>query len=446
MQAWGKPLLATSGNVSGSPIVYEDDKAIESLSEVADIFLVHNREIQISEDDSVIRFSKHQQPVFLRRSRGFAPTLIHSGIKPTPYCILAMGADMKSAFTVQANGQVYVSQYLGDLESYESQECYRHALDHLLALLRVRPQQIVIDAHPNYFSSQLGRQLATVWGVPVEEVFHHEAHAWASLAESDLLACAEPALCVVWDGTGYGSDGQSWGGEFFVYNTAHQLTREIHFGNVPMWNGDAMAQEPRLAALFLCRDFIEETALSKKFNETEWKYYVKLIQTKPPVHTSSVGRLFDAVASLLNICDHNSFEGEAALLLETCASKGKCLSHYTIDWQDNTIDTGKLIKQILVDIDEHVPVEKIAYKFHVYLAEVISAVIDKTQIKTVTFSGGVFQNTLLIDLIEKKIGSSVQVHWHHGLSPNDENISFGQLVSVVQSFEQARKEIKVETV
>ena len=112
----------------------------------------------------------------------------------------------------------------------------------------------------------------------------------------------------------------------------------------------------------------------------------------------------------------------------------------------STIDTSKLIRQILIDIDEHVPAEKIAYKFHVYLAEVVSAVIEKTQIKTVTFSGGVFQNTLLIDLIEKKIGSSVQLHWHHQLSPNDENISYGQLVSVVHAFEQARKEMKVETV
>jgi hydrogenase maturation protein HypF len=182
----------------------------------------------------------------------------------------------------------------------------------------------------------------------------------------------------------------------------HRLARGTHFANIPMWQGDTMAHEPRLSALFICKDFLDEIALQRKFNETEWSYYSKLIQTEPPLYTSSVGRLFDAVASLLNVCDHNSFEGEAAMLLETLAEKGKCLSHYKVNWNDPVIDTQSLMKQILTDLDEHVSAEKIAYKFHSYLADVVYEVVTRKQVNHVAFSGGVFQNTLLIDLIEKK--------------------------------------------
>ncbi len=168
MNAWGKPIIATSGNVSGSPIEFEDHQAMEELRHIADVFLMHDREIEISEDDSVIRFAQNH-PMIIRRSRGYAPNFINHHVVSDHDCILAMGADMKSAFALQANGRVYVSQYLGDLETYDSQQFYNHTLAHLLSLLRVKPQQIIIDAHPNYFSSQLGRQLAAQWQIPIEE-------------------------------------------------------------------------------------------------------------------------------------------------------------------------------------------------------------------------------------------------------------------------------------
>jgi hydrogenase maturation protein HypF len=443
LKEWGKPIIATSGNLSGSPIVYEDHQAMEELKTIADVFLVHDREIQISEDDSVVRFSQNHR-LLIRRSRGYAPTFINTDFTSGQGCILAMGADMKSAFALQANGRVYISQYLGDLETYDSQQFYRHTLDHLLSLLRVRPQQITMDAHPNYFSSQLGRQLATLWQIPVEEVYHHEAHAWSVLAENKMLKSKEPVLCVVWDGTGYGEDKQSWGGEFFVYEK-QSLKRTAHLSYIPVWQGDAMAREPRLSAFILCRDFLKETSLRSKFNDTEWSYYSKLIQSKSTLHTSSIGRLFDAVASLLNVCDHNTFEGEAAMLLETVAMKGKCLSRYRVDWRQSTFDGESLIRQILIDIDHHVPVARIAFKFHAWLADVIYSVASQYKIKKIALSGGVFQNALLINLIEEALPSGTNLYLHKDLSSNDENISLGQLacVSIVNRREDVESELSV---
>jgi hydrogenase maturation protein HypF len=336
---------------------------------------------------------------------------------------------MKSAVALQANGRVYISQYLGDLETYDSQQYYRHTLDHLLSLLRVRPEQIIIDAHPNYFSSQLGRQLAELWQIPVEEVHHHEAHAWSVLAENNLLESKETILCVAWDGTGFGDDKQSWGGEFFSYEK-QSFNRVTHLAYFPVWQGDAMALEPRLSAIFLCRDFLKDTSLRSKFNDTEWSYYLKLIQTKPALYTSSIGRLFDAVASVLNVCDYNSFEGEAAMHLEAIATRGKCLSHYNVIWIKNSFDAESLMKQILIDLDHQVPAERIAYKFHVWLADVIYEVALQNQIKNVALSGGVFQNALLIDLIEERKNSDIKIFFNKELSANDENISLGQLACI----------------
>ncbi len=437
LKKWGKPIIATSGNVSGSPIIYEDHPATEELKTIASMFLIHDREIQIAEDDSVIRFSQHHRMI-IRRSRGYAPTYFNRDFVHDSTCVLAMGADMKSAFTLQANGRVYTSQYLGDLETYDSQQYYRHTLDHLLSLVRAKPQQIIIDAHPNYFSSQLGKQLAELWQIPVEEVYHHEAHAWSVLAENNLLDSKEPVLCVVWDGTGYGEDKQSWGGEFFTYEN-QSFKRETHLSNIPVWQGDAMALEPRLSALFLCRDFLKDTSLRKKFSDTEWSYYLKLTQTKPILHTSSIGRLFDAVASILNVCDHNTYEGEAAMQLEAKATEGKCLSRYPVTWRKNSFDAESLMKQIIIDLDHQVPIERIAYKFHVWLADVIEEVAVRLRIKNIAISGGVFQNALLIDLIDERLSTDYKTFLNKELSSNDENISFGQLacISVKRKQEQS---------
>lgn len=429
LKAFGKPMIATSGNAGGSPILFEDVKALENLNEIADVFLVNDRQIQTAQDDSVVRFTDKNQRIIVRRSRGYAPNFISSFFSTQQQCVLAMGADMKSSFAIQINGRVYTSQYLGDLESYESQESFRKALNHMLNLLRAKPERIVLDPHPNYFSSRLGRELAQQWQIPVDEVQHHKAHAYAVLAENDKLQDPAPVLCVVWDGTGFGDDHNIWGGELFSYEN-HQLQRLTHFNNFPVSQGDLMARQPRLSALYLCKDFLEETSLATHFSEKEWSYYTKLVQTKAPLHTSSVGRLFDAVAALLGLCEHNSFEGEASMLLETLAASGQGEDYYRVHWHSNNIDGKGLIKQILTDLKHQVSKDKIAYKFHAYLADVISDVMHKYRFHQVALSGGVFQNALLLELIGQKLQPDSKIFIHQELSPNDENIAVGQLACV----------------
>jgi hydrogenase maturation protein HypF len=425
MREWKKPIIATSGNVSGSPIVYEDDEALKSLNDIADVFLMHDRAIQISEDDSVMRFAnKHQ--LMIRRSRGYAPTYFNTSFTPDNSCVLALGADMKSAFALQANGRIYVSQYLGDLETYESQQFFKHTLEHMLSLLRVQPQQILTDAHPDYYATQLGHALATLWSVPVEKVHHHQAHAWSVLAENKLLQKDEPVLCVVWDGTGYGQDKQIWGGEFFIHHH-NTMKRSGHLSYTPVWNGDAMAREPRLSALYMCKDLPEVELLKGKFTDTEWNYYSKLIQSKETLHTSSMGRLFDAMSSILNLCNHNTFEGEAAMLLEAAAREGVCEERYEVSWNYHTLEIAPLLNQVWNDMKANVPAKQIAYKFHAFLAEAIYYFASHHHTKDVALSGGVFQNALLVEMIEQRLHGHYHLHLHKELSPNDENISVGQL-------------------
>lgn len=429
LKAMGKPLIATSGNASGSPILFKDENAFNNLKEIADVFLTNARKIQVAQDDSVVRFTQSNQRIVMRRSRGFAPNFINSGFSSSSECVLAMGADMKSSFALQINGRVYTSQYLGNLESYESQEGFRATLHHLLMLLRARPQRVVVDAHPNYFSSLLGKQVAKQWHIPVVQVQHHKAHACAVMVENEKLKNSKPTLCVVWDGTGYGEDKQIWGGEFFLLDE-DGLERLTHFRYFPAWQGDLMALQPRLAALYLCKDILSLTKLKDHFSEKEWLFYRKLIQSRPTHFTSSVGRLFDAVAALLRVCNYNSFEGEASLLLETMAANTYCNERYTVTWHENNIDTIALMEQIVLDINRDIEAKEIAFKFHYYLAEVILEVANRHSVGQIALSGGVFQNALLVDLIHEKVRSHYNILKHRELSPNDENIAVGQLAFV----------------
>jgi hydrogenase maturation protein HypF len=347
---------------------------------------------------------------------------------PTSETVLAMGADLKSTFSLQANGRQYISQYLGNLGSYQSQQYYRQAQDHLIKLMETKPCRIIVDRHPHYFSSALGEELSRVWNVPVQTVQHHEAHAWSVLAENDLILSDDSILCVVWDGTGYGNDRNTWGGEFFRYDK-YEIKRIAHLDYFPVWMGDRMAKE-RLSALSLTSDLVHaEKILKPKFSEQEWTYYAKVIAKEPGHYTSSMGRLFDAVASLLGVCDKNTFEGQAALYLETLASSaGPTATRYPVRWKESALDVKSLMTAILQDISRKKTSAYIGHKFHCYLADVVYDLAAATQITKITFSGGVFQNALLVDLIINRFKEhDHQLFFHRELSPNDENISFGQL-------------------
>lgn len=422
--ALDRPLVATSGNLSHTPIAYTNEQALERLSGIADGILLHNREIVVPQDDSVFAFTPmQQQKIVIRRSRGLAPTLLLRHFQPQNG-LLAMGALLKSTFAFTHQNNLYLSQYLGDLEDFDTQQNYQLTLQHLLNTLQVEPTHILVDLHPAYASSQLGREMAEARGLPLVPIQHHLGHFGAVLAEHDLLEQVEPVLGVIWDGVGLGEDGQIWGGEFFVYQQK-QFQRKSHFQYFPYFMGDKMAREPRLAAFAILGP---DPLLESKFNAAEWANYQVLWQKKHVVQTSSMGRIFDAVAALLGIMDVQTYEGEAALRLEELAwtywqDENPMPDSYIFDTQ---ISTQYLLLQIKADVVAGLPINLIAFKFHYSLIELIKTMAVAEQVQHIAFSGGVWQNGLLVDLALSQL-QDFQLYFHEEVSPNDEGVALGQV-------------------
>ncbi len=438
LQALDRPIVATSGNLSGSPIIFDDDKALEELPALAGFILSNDRIIRMPQDDSVIRFSSFkQQRILLRRSRGLTPTFIQPDLKLPAGCLLAMGAELKSSFTLLHQRNTYISQYLGDLDSYDTQRNFRHTLDHLLQLLDARPELVIVDKHPGYFATQLGRELAEYWQAPVLEVQHHLAHFAALLGEQQLLDSSSPILGLIWDGTGFGDDGHVWGGEQFLYQD-RQFSRVGHLSYFNFLLGDKMPREPRISALALAHDLEgAEEWLRPKFSTTEWKVYQQMLRREKVLQTSSIGRLFDGVASLLDLTDRASYEGQAAMRLERLAAgyilraglesvepfrtAGLLVSNYQID-------AKALMRRLQEAVKSGMEPAIVAARFHATLAAVAVEMADMLGVETVCCSGGVFQNAVLCDMLTVSFEGKCKLHFHKQLSPNDESVSFGQLI------------------
>lgn len=425
---FGKPLVATSGNISGSTIIYDDEKALSELVNIADYVLTNNRQIIVPQDDSVIRFSeKYQQKIILRRSRG---QLLNSAVQPNNKneSLLSFGASMKSTFSIQNADNMYISQYLGDLESFETQENFQQVLTHFSEIFShsVEKTRLLCDAHEGYFSTQLAQQLGEKWNIPVQKIQHHQAHFAAVLAENGLNRSDESIMGVIWDGTGYGTDENMWGGEFFVKN------QRFHFDYFDAILGDKMPREPRISAFCLTHKVIGFEEICKaKFTNQEWNLYQKIIKTNT-LKTSSVGRIFDGVASLLGLSDKQSYQGEAAMQLEELAANYFQENGYDFDDSYFTeiienIPTKQLFEGILMDLIHQKSKEYIAAKFHFSLVQSVKIMANKFNIKRLAFSGGVFQNAVLVDLLIHHLSKDFELFFHKNLSPNDENISFGQI-------------------
>jgi hydrogenase maturation protein HypF len=428
MQLVNRPLVATSGNVSGAPIVYQDDH--DSLNGLADYRLTHPRAIVVPQDDSVVQYSPQaQQRIVLRRSRGLAPTYVPT--RPFPdACVLATGGQLKGTFTYTHRGNAYVSQYLGDLDDYDAQQNYRRVLRHTLRLFGGHPAAVVCDRHPQYFTTALAEELARAYSARLVSVPHHQAHFAAVLGEHHLTETKEPILGVVWDGTGLGDDGQVWGGEFFTYQD-YTFGRAAHFSYFRHLLGDKMAREPRLSALSLAPGSEATERLRLRFSAPEWSYYLHQREQADGLSTSSVGRLFDAVAGWLGV-DRVRYEGEAALYLETLATRYvqqygyDSLRSYLPQEVQSQISTQQIVAGVVADLTKETP-ERIAACFHYTLAQVVRRVAQQHDVRRVAFSGGVFQNALLVDMIHQQLSADYRLYFHQQLSPNDENISFGQL-------------------
>ncbi len=441
LQALQQPVVATSANISGSPILAAEKQVFDLLHGVVDAMLANNREIAVPQDDSVMRIAPRSgATIMLRRSRSHAPLFPHHivQLKDRP-AILALGAQQKSTVTLTHQGNIYISQYLGNLSNYETEQNFHRLIAHFRSLLSFTPEILVADAHPQYAATLAGEKIAEEMQIPLLHVQHHRAHFWALLAERQLLHAKDTVLGVIWDGTGWGDDQTIWGGEFFQYQTG-EMTRIAHLNPFPQMFGDKAALEPRLSALALWENAEKAVPLLKnKFTATEWKIYRKYLMQEKFIFTSSMGRLFDGVASLLGLADKISYEGEAAIQLEKIARR-----HAVQLWSKNIltkhpayplpllpggkIDLNPMLTNILTDFQTGVSKAKIAFTFHLTLVNLVERIAEAAGVSKIGFSGGVFQNTLLVDLLHQLLADKFQLYFHRHLSPNDENISFGQMI------------------
>jgi hydrogenase maturation protein HypF len=420
------PIVATSGNIHASPIISDENMAHRELCEVADYFLDHELKISNPQDDSVVKFSsRYNEKIIFRRSRGLAPNF-DAKIKKDKK-IMAMGGHLKSTIAFLPNDYLYISQYLGNLDHFDVFDRYIQTAEKFVGLFEENPEVVLVDKHPSYNSTRHGIELAKNLNADLHQIQHHKAHFASVLGEHELFEKKSSILGVVWDGTGYGDDAQIWGGEFFSYQNG-AMEHVGQFGYYDWLAGDKMAKEPRISFFSLANDAMQDE-ISPKFSNQEIAVYHHL-KKKESLKTSSVGRLFDAVASLLGICDFNTYEGEAAIMLEN-QIKDYNLSHckcYAPELVNGIVPTRELFNNLYVDFKTGEKKEQIIANFLFTLAISVIKIAEQSKIKKICLSGGVFQNSTLVDMLKELAGTEHKLYFNRNLSPNDENISFGQLM------------------
>lgn len=438
-RALARPLVATSANVSGSPTLHREEDVLRLLGDVADGCLGDDRPILVPQDDSVMRITPSTRTrIILRRGRGLAPAAVEPGLLAASEPAVALGAHMKASFAIGGDGIAYQSQYLGDLESAESEAAFARALAHARTLAQAAPRIAVSDAHGGYATTHLALRLAREEGLEHRTVWHHRAHLLALLAEHDRAGAPEPVLGLVWDGTGLGEDGTLWGGEFLL-SEGGAIARVAHLAPVPMPYGDRMAREPRLsvAAHGAHAPRLDDVAAGM-FTDAEWHRAVaarRLVAMQASRWTSSMGRLFDAASALLGLGTHASYEGCGALRLEALAHR-HAPRHDDIPVappprrDDGVINGSALLLQLLDDLAAGFTPARAAWRFHDALAALAWDVAAWRGVRTVGATGGCWQNALLVDRLVARAPAGGRVLLHRDLPPNDENIAFGQFVAV----------------
>ncbi|NEO26058.1 MAG: carbamoyltransferase HypF [Kamptonema sp. SIO4C4] len=436
MAELGVPVVATSGNFTNEPICIDEQEALTRLQDIADGFLVHNRPIVRPVDDSIVRVMGGEATL-MRRARGYAPLPLSVPNTGQSEAILAVGAHLKNtvAFATPASpdSRIFLSQHIGDLETPQAFAAFEHTIESFSQLYELHPEVIACDAHPDYLSTQYAKQLSGKV-IPVQ---HHLAHVYASLGEYQLLD--KTVLGVAWDGTGYGLDGTIWGGEFLRVSGAN-WQRVAHLRQFPLVGGDRAAKEPRRSALGLLyarfgEELWENTALQPfltAFTPQELSLLRQSLQKKiNTVLTSSVGRAFDGVASLLNLCQRTSFEGQAAMALEFVIEAG-ITEQYPVEIRATTpleIDWSPWLAGILADIAQETPQGVIAAKFHNSLIDSIAAIAHKIEVDALILTGGCFQNQYLTETtIQALKQQGITSYWNTKIPPNDGSIALGQAI------------------
>lgn len=426
-------LVMTSANMSEEPITIGNVQAREELKELADIFLVHDRDIHLRCDDSVAWVQEGRER-FIRRSRGYAPHPLSLSVSSPG--ILACGADLKNTFCLSKGNLYFLSQYIGDLENLEACRFYEHSIAHFERFFRIEPTVVAHDMHPDYFSTTYARKLRAKTLVAVQ---HHHAHIASCMAEHGV---DEPVIGVALDGTGYGSDGTIWGGEFLV-GDYQEFMRRAHLRVTPLPGGEAAVKHPyRMALSFLYSRYGENAldqvpALRERVREEEAGVIFTQVERmlNCPL-TSSCGRLFDAVSALIGVRDSVTYEGQAAIELEMIADRNVTDAYSWHLWKEQgmlVIDTWEIVDAVLEDLRAGVTQPIIAARFHQTMATVIAGVCEMIRqeggVQKVALSGGVFQNRLLLERsLHALRAREFEVLWHQKVPTNDGGICLGQAV------------------
>jgi hydrogenase maturation protein HypF len=425
------PVVATSGNISDEPICIDEKEALVRLHDMADLFLIHNRPIIRPIDDSIVRIMMGREMV-LRRARGFAPLPIQAKMELPP--IIAVGAHLKNSIAASVGNNIFVSQHIGDLESVPAFHSFENTIADFKRLYELKPKAIVSDLHPDYLSTKYaGKQ-----NLPVITVQHHYAHVISCMAENQI---APPFLGIAWDGTGYGPDKTIWGGEFLLVNNTN-FKRLAYFRPFLLPGGEQAIREPRRVAAGLLYEYFGKEIFGKNdwlsiksFSPEEKEIIGRMLENKLNCYyTSSAGRIFDAVASILGICQFTRYEGQAATELEYAADQadsdesysvkiGKAEDKFIIDW-------APIINGIMKELKDNILIKKIAAKFHNTMAEIIVEVAKLSGQKRIVLSGGCFQNKYLTETsIRRLMTEGFSVYWHQRIPPNDGGIAAGQIMA-----------------
>ena len=434
-----RPLVMTSGNVSDEPICYEDGDARTRLHAIADYLLLHDRRIHMRTDDSVVRVApdqsaigNRQSAIVLRRSRGYAPAPISVAFKFGRE-ILACGAELKNTFCLARDRYAFVSHHIGDLENLETLRSYEQGIEHFKRLFHLRPEVVAHDLHPEY--------LSTKYALALDEEFervgvqHHHAHVASCMADNEIEG---EVIGVAMDGLGFGTDGRLWGGEFFVADFL-RAERVAHLDYVPMPGGARAVREPwRMAAVYLQHTFGDDflnldLPFVRTLDRRAWAALRGMAKsgTNSP-ETSSMGRLFDAVAGLLCLRSAVNYEGQAAIELETKADRA-CVRGYEFgfDEGEGVVKAEPVVRAAVEDLLEGLAPATVSAKFHLGVAELVASVArrvrEERRLKRVVLSGGVFQNMFLLGHARRAlVRDGFEVFTHGRVPTNDGGISLGQ--------------------
>jgi len=438
----GMPLVMTRGNRSDEPIAYRDEEAFEQLWDIADFFLAHDRPVHMRADDSVVRVAGGQ-PYPTRRSRGYAPAPLRLAESFGQH-VLACGGELKNTFCLGKGRHAFLSHHIGDLENYETLRSFREGIGHFCGLFDVRPGLVAYDLHPEYLSTKHARELEES-GLPAVGVQHHHAHVASCLADNERPA-EERVIGVALDGTGYGTDGAAWGGEFLEGSVEEGFARRAHLEYTPMPGGSAAIKQPwRMALAQLVTLYGEEETLTlplaavRQAGERNVRLIARLVERgvfSPP--TSSAGRLFDAVAALVGVpgSGRAAYEGQAAVELEL-AAEGPASRGYPFRLRPEgdgwVVGTGEVVGGVVGDLLDGRGAGEVSSKFHRTMAEVVVAGCERIRkgngTNMVALSGGTFQNMLLlgqmVGLLQEK---GFVVYRHRRVPTNDGGLSLGQAV------------------